>query len=81
MLDPKKINEVVHQVMESLPEGVRNLPKDFQANFRSALTAAFAKLDLVTREEFDAQTAVLLRTREKLEELEKQIKALEAREK
>lgn len=77
MMDAKKINEVVQQVLASLPPGFKNLPQDIEANFRAALIAALQKLDIVTREEFDAQTGVLLRTRSKLEELEKKIKALE----
>ena len=52
--------------------------KDFEKNARAMLTAGFAKLDLVTREEFDVQAKVLARTRERLAELEARVKALEA---
>jgi hypothetical protein len=52
--------------------------KDFERNARAMLTAGFAKLDLVTREEFDVQAKVLARTRERLAELESRVKALEA---
>lgn len=48
-----------------------------QEQLKQALQAALSKLDLVTRDEFDAQTAVLLRTRERLEAMEKQIEELE----
>ncbi len=75
--DPKHINEVVHRLLDSLPPGLTNLPKDIEKNFRGVLHSAFSKMDLVTREEFDAQTKVLERTRAKLEQLEKQIKNLE----
>ncbi|MCX7893765.1 MAG: accessory factor UbiK family protein [Burkholderiales bacterium] len=53
--------------------------KDFEKNARAMLAAGFAKLDLVTREEFDVQAKVLARTREKLAELEARVAALEAR--
>jgi BMFP domain-containing protein YqiC len=52
--------------------------KDFERNARAMLAAGFAKLDLVTREEFDVQAKVLARTRERLAELEARVKALEA---
>jgi BMFP domain-containing protein YqiC len=53
--------------------------KDLEKNLRAVLQSVFTKLDLVTREEFDVQQAVLLRTREKLEALEAKVAALEAR--
>jgi BMFP domain-containing protein YqiC len=52
--------------------------KDFERNARAMLTAGFARLDLVTREEFDVQSRVLARTREKLAELEARVATLEA---
>jgi hypothetical protein len=52
--------------------------RDIEKNARALLTSAFARLDLVTREEFDIQTAVLARTREKLSALEARVAALEA---
>ncbi len=78
MLDSKSISELVNNLMNALPKGLANLPKDLEQNFRSILQGAFAKMDLVTREEFDVQAKVLLRTREKLEQLEKKIAELEA---
>jgi len=53
--------------------------KDLEKNVRALLVAAFAKLDLATREEFEVQTKVLSRTREKLAELERRVVELEAR--
>ena len=61
-----------------LPPGLKEAREDIGANFRSVLQAGLGKLDLVTREEFDVQRCVLLRTREKLETLERQLAALEA---
>ena len=52
---------------------------DLEKNLRALLTSFFARLDLVTREEFDVQRQVLLRTREKLAELEREIAELEAK--
>jgi len=52
--------------------------KDIEKNVRALLTQGFAKLDLVTREEFDVQTQVLARTREKLTALEARVEELEA---
>lgn len=79
MLDPKKIEEVMTSISSALPAGLGNMKEDVEKNVRSALSATFAKLDLVTREEFDIQTQVLHRTREKLEQLEQQVAALEAK--
>jgi BMFP domain-containing protein YqiC len=77
MLDPKKITELVQEVVDALPPGLKNLPQDVRQNFREALQATLLKMNLVTREEFDAQKAVLERTREKLEILEQKVKELE----
>ncbi len=52
--------------------------RDIEKNLRALLSQGFAKLDLVTREEFDVQTQVLARTREKLTELEARVAELEA---
>ena len=78
MIDPKLIDELSERLSASLPGGIRNLQSDVSKNFRASLEAGLAKLDLVTREEFEVQRAVLARTREKLERLEQQVKALEA---
>jgi BMFP domain-containing protein YqiC len=61
-----------------VPPGLRDSQEELQQTFKSALQAGLAKLDLVTREEFDVQQAVLLRTREKLEALERTVALLEA---
>ncbi len=74
--DPKHINEIVRKLIDTLPPGLTQLPKDVEKNFRSVLQSTFHKMNLVTREEFDAQKKVLERTRTKLERLEKKIKDL-----
>ncbi|NQZ53089.1 MAG: accessory factor UbiK family protein [Piscirickettsiaceae bacterium] len=77
MLDSKKIEEVVQSLTDALPPGLVSMQQDVEKNIRAAMSATFAKLDLVTREEFDVQTQVLHRTREKLEALEKRVSELE----
>lgn len=79
MIDAKLIDELSEHLATSLPSGFRALQEDVAKNFRASLEAGLAKLDLVTREEFDVQSAVLARTREKLTRLEQQVKALEAK--
>ena len=80
MLDPKNINDMVKGIFDSLPEGVKNLPGDVQMHMRAGLQNALSKMDLVTREEFETQAAVLQKTRAKLDRLEEKIKQLENEE-
>ncbi|GAB4305705.1 MAG: accessory factor UbiK family protein [Methylophaga sp.] len=80
MIDTKKIEEVVNSITNALPPGLVKMQEDAEKNIRAVLTATFNKLDLVTREEFDVQTQVLHRTREKLEALEKRVAELENRQ-
>ncbi|MFS1537749.1 MAG: ubiquinone biosynthesis accessory factor UbiK [Candidatus Phlomobacter fragariae] len=77
MLDAKKIEQVVRQIKNTLPQGIRGLGEDLDKKLRATLQSQLGKIDLVSREEFDIQTQVLLRTREKMIELEKRIKQLE----
>lgn len=76
-MDPKMIDDIARRLSEAVPEGIRHLQDDLEQNFRAILQSVLAKLDLVTREEFDVQTAVLRRTREKLEDLDKKLAQLE----
>jgi len=62
-----------------VPPGLRESREELQATFKSALQAGLTKLDLVTREEFEVQRAVLLKTREKLDALETAVRELEGR--
>jgi ubiquinone biosynthesis accessory factor UbiK len=77
MIDGNKLNDVVQQVLAAMPAGLKNLPEDLQKNLRAAIQTAFSKMDLVTRDEFDAQMGVLQKTRQKLEALEKEVATLE----
>lgn len=76
MLGQKVFEEISGKLGQVLAESPA---KDLEKNLRAVLQGVFSKLDLVTREEFDVQQAVLLRTREKLEALEAKVAALEAR--
>ena len=73
MIDPKKIEQIARQVHESMPKGLRDLGEDVEKKIRQVLQSQLTRLDLVSREEFDVQTQVLLRTREKLALLEQRI--------
>jgi hypothetical protein len=80
MLDTKFIDDLARQISASIPSGLKGMQQDIEKNIHTLLQGAFAKLDLVTREEFDTQTRVLLRTREKLEQLEKIVSSMEEKE-
>ncbi|MGL4681408.1 MAG: ubiquinone biosynthesis accessory factor UbiK [Plesiomonas shigelloides] len=80
MIDPKKIEQIARQVHESMPKGIRDFGEEAEKKIRQILQAQLAKLDVVNREEFDVQTQVLLRTREKLMQLEARLTELEARQ-
>jgi ubiquinone biosynthesis accessory factor UbiK len=73
-----RIDEIARRLFESVPPAVRTVQKDLENNFRAVLRASLAKLDLVARDEFDAQVRVLARTRARLEELEKRVAAMES---
>ncbi|MCH1909888.1 accessory factor UbiK family protein [Stenotrophomonas acidaminiphila] len=79
MIDLNHIDALARRLSELVPPGLRESREELQATFKSALQAGLAKLDLVTREEFEVQRAVLLRTREKLDALEQAVAALEKR--
>ena len=71
------IENLARKLAESVPDGLRSVRDDLENNFRSVLKTGIGKLDLVTREEFEVQEAVLARTREKLETLEAKLEKLE----
>lgn len=77
MFDPKAIEDIASKFAESIPPGLNNLKEDMEKNFHVILQSALGKLDLVTREEFEVQKAVLAKTRAKLELLEDTVAALE----
>lgn len=73
------VNRVSEQLSQVLPPGVRQLRGDIEENIKVVLREALARMELVTREEFDVQAALLSRTRSRLEAVEKELKALEHR--
>ena len=73
------VNRVSEQLSQILPPGVRQLRGDIEENIKVVLREALARMELVTREAFDVQSALLSRTRSRLEAVEKELKALEQR--
>ena len=78
MIDPKKIEQLARQVHDAMPKGIREFGDDVEKKIRQVLQAQLTRMDLVNREEFDVQTQVLLRTREKLAALEQRLAAVES---
>ena len=78
MLNNEKLNEISNKIREIVKDSP--LP-DIEKNIDALLKGMFTKMELVTREDFDVQTEVLKRTRQKLEELEKKLSEIEARKK
>ncbi|ARM33450.1 ubiquinone biosynthesis accessory factor UbiK [Legionella longbeachae] len=76
MFDPKQFDDLAKRLFAALPPSLQNIEKDIQEKFKEVLQSAFAHMDLITREEFDVQTKVLARTREKLDQLQKQVNIL-----
>ena len=79
MIDLNHIDDLARRLSGLVPQGVREGREELQENFKAVLQSGLSKLDLVTREEFDVQRAVLLRTREKLEQLQGRVLDLETR--
>lgn len=75
------LEELSKRISSLIPTDVKHMQDDVEKNVRSLLQTTLAKMDLVTREEFEVQSAVLQRTREKLELLEKQLEQLKHTEK
>ena len=78
MIDTKRIEQIARQVHEAMPKGIREFGDDVEKKIRQVLQAQLTRMDLVNREEFDVQTQVLLRTREKLSALEQRLAQLES---
>ena len=78
-MDKQLIDYLANRLADAVPPGMKGLQEDLEQNFRGLLQSRFAKLDLVTREEFDIQARVLERTRKKLTELEQEFQSLQQR--
>ena len=77
-MSDESIENLARKLAESVPEGLRSMRDGLETNFQGVLQTGLSKLDLVTREEFEVQEAVLARTREKLERLETKLDEIES---
>jgi BMFP domain-containing protein YqiC len=78
-MQPNFIDDLAKKLAGAVPQGLAELKTELEQNFRAVLQSGLAKLDLVTRQEFEVQTGVLKRTREKLEALEARLAELESK--
>ena len=76
-MDTMRIDEIARRLMERVPPALRSMQADLESNFKAILRERLSKLDLVSRDEFDAQSKVLERTRSRLEALDARLAALE----
>jgi BMFP domain-containing protein YqiC len=76
-MDPRRVDDLVRRFAEALPAGAREIGQELESTLRTLLNSAISSLNLVTREEFEVQSAVLARTRAKIEALEQQVATLE----
>ncbi|MDA5337669.1 accessory factor UbiK family protein [Stenotrophomonas maltophilia] len=79
MIDLNQLDDLARRLSDLVPPGLRESHEELRATFKNALQAGLAKVDLVTREEFEVQRAVLLKTRQKLDALETAVRELEGR--
>lgn len=77
MLNPKKLEEIAKQITDAVPPSVKTMAEGAEAKVKEVLQSQISRLDFVSREEFDIQNQVLVRTREKLEALEARLAELE----
>ncbi|CAG7857365.1 hypothetical protein MCAMS1_02160 [biofilm metagenome] len=77
MFDTKTIDDIANRLANAMPPSFNHLKEDMEKNFHAILQSALSRLDLVTREEFEVQKAVLAKTRHKLEDMEKRVVDLE----
>jgi len=78
MIDARVLDEIAESVAKLLPPGAAELKQDLERNAKAAVQGGLERLDVVSREEFDIQTKVLARTREKLTDVEARLAALES---
>ena len=76
-MSKESIEELARKLADAVPEGLKSMREDLEQNFRSVLQSGLSKLDLVTREEFEVQEAVLAKTREKLDALAAKLEKME----
>jgi len=73
------LDELARRLADAVPEPVRAFGRDLESNFKAVLQAQLGKLDLVSRQEFDVQAALLARTQTALAALEERLKELESK--
>jgi len=78
MLDPKTLDNLARRLSEAMPQGLQGLGMDVEKNLRAVIEGVLGRMNLVTREEFEAQKQVLTRCRATLETLEQRIAELES---
>ena len=79
MIDPKNLDDLARKLADALPSGFVDAQEDVKKTLRAGLESTLSRLKLVSREEYEVQSAVLSRSREKIEQLEKQVAELEKR--
>jgi len=79
MLNPGSLDDLARRLAEAMPPSLRSIGQEMEANFKAVLQAQLAKLDLVTRTDFDVQAEVLKRTQTALAALEVRLKELESK--
>jgi BMFP domain-containing protein YqiC len=79
MFTANSLDDLARRLSESVPESLRSFRRDLEGNFKAVLQAQLSKMDLVSRQEFDVQAALLARTQASLADLEARIKELEAK--
>ena len=77
MFDPKVLDDLAQKLADSLPSGFVNVRQDAEKTLRAGLESALSRLNMVSRDEFETQSAVLARSREKIDQLEKRLADLE----
>ena len=78
-MNSSALDDLARRLTEAIPPSIRNLGQDLESNFKAVLQAQLARLDLVSRTEFDVQTALLTRTQSALTAMEQRLKDLEAK--
>ncbi len=76
MIDNLHLNELADKITSAMPEGIKALKSDAKNNIKAIIESSLRQMNLVSREEFDVQTALLARTLTQLETLEKQLNDL-----
>jgi BMFP domain-containing protein YqiC len=76
-MDAKKIEDIARQINDSIPAGVKDFAGGLEQRIKQILQQQLSKLDVVTREELDVQQQLLLRLRQRVEQLEQQLASMQ----